>query len=70
MNKIVEISVVCATVFVVYLTFSIKSFYIHQDNIIKEMILDGTDPLEALCSMTDTYGTHPVCIQLASRPRD
>lgn len=58
-------SLVCITAISLMLT--ITTYYRHQDRIIAQMVADGEEPMEALCSMTDTFGTMPLCIALASK---
>ena len=55
----------CVCICIVTLILSITTYYRHQDKIVAKMVSDGENPMEALCSMTDTYGTHPLCLALA-----
>jgi hypothetical protein len=45
-----------------FITFTISDFYKTQDAAVVEMVKQGASPIEAMCSMQDTLGRHPICV--------
>ena len=48
----------------------ISSYYKNQDQIVADMVAGGTDPIGAVCSMSDTYGRNPTCIIYALKNQE
>ena len=61
---------ICFVLFVGIITGATTYYYMKQMQHIKDMVMSGTDPIEARCALYDSYsyeGSALICMEVAKK---